>query len=523
MPDPRVAPHPFSLIYPPAAGRGFSTETQEKANPMVIKRLLHAVNLLSLAALAQVSPPAPFGAVPSERHLRWHERETYVLVHFTPTTFENKEWGYGDADPSVFNPSAFDASQIVSAAKAGGFKGLILVAKHHDGFALWPTSTTSYNISRSPWRQGRGDMVREFSDACRSLGLGFGVYCSPWDRNHPDYGKPAYVEAYRRQLSELYSNYGPLFMSWHDGANGGDGYYGGARETRKIDRTTYYGWDSTWSMTRRMQPMASIFSDVGWDVRWVGNERGEAAETSWATFTPTPLEGKAVAGPGEVRDELNPMGTRNGRFWMPAECDVPLRKGWFYHPEQDNTVKSPEQLFELYLKSVGRGAALDIGIAPDRRGRLHENDVASLAAFGGMLERTFRTDLARTASVRASNVRGGRADLYGTRFLTDGDRYSHWATDDKVRTPALELEWKSPVVFDIVRIREDIRLGQRIDSLEIDAMVDGVWKTVGKATSIGSCRIVRFERPVTTKRCRIRITGSQACAVLGELGMFLKN
>jgi alpha-L-fucosidase len=517
------ARHPFSLISLPAAELSFSTESQEKVHPMELKRLLHAVNLLSLAALAQVTPPAPFGAVPSERQLRWHEKETYVLVHFTPTTFENKEWGYGDADPSVFNPSAFDASQIVSAAKAGGFKGLILVAKHHDGFALWPTSTTSYNISRSPWRQGRGDMVREFSDACRSLGLGFGVYCSPWDRNHPDYGKPAYVEAYRRQLSELYSNYGPLFMSWHDGANGGDGYYGGARETRKIDRTTYYGWDSTWSMTRRMQPMASIFSDVGWDVRWVGNERGEAAETSWATFTPTPLEGKAVAGPGEVRDELNPMGTRNGRFWMPAECDVPLRKGWFYHPEQDNTVKSPEQLFELYLKSVGRGAALDIGIAPDRRGRLHENDVASLAAFGGMLERTFRTDLARTASVRASNVRGGRADLYGTRFLTDGDRYSHWATDDKVRTPALELEWKSPVVFDIVRIREDIRLGQRIDSLEIDAMVDGVWKTVGKATSIGSCRIVRFERPVTTKRCRIRITGSQACAVLGELGMFLKN
>jgi len=490
---------------------------------MSYRILTHALLLVSLCAQAQPTPPKPYGAVPTERQLAWHEKEAYVLVHFTPTTFENKEWGYGDADPAIFNPTDFDASQIVSAAKAGGFKGLILVAKHHDGFALWPTATTSYNISRSPWRQGKGDMVREFGDACRTLGMGFGVYCSPWDRNHPDYGTPAYVEAYRRQLGELYSNYGPLFMSWHDGANGGDGYYGGARETRKIDRTTYYGWDSTWSMTRRMQPMACIFSDVGWDVRWVGNERGEAATTSWATFTPTPLEGKSVAGPGEVRDELNPMGTRNGKHWMPAECDVPLRKGWFYHPEQDNTVKSPEQLFELYLKSVGRGAALDIGIAPDRRGRLHENDVASLAGFGRKLEQTFRTDYAKTATIRASNVRGGRSDLFGTRFLTDGDRYSPWATDDAVRNPVLEMQWKVPVTFDLIRLREDIRLGQRIDSLEVDVRVDGRWQTVGKATGIGACRIIPLEKPFTTTACRIRITGSPVSIALGELGVFKRG
>lgn len=493
-------------------------------SPRFPTRLLPSLLLLlSQALTAQVAPPAPYGPVPSARQLQWHERETYVLVHFTPTTFENKEWGYGDADPSVFNPTDFDASQIVSAAKAGGFKGLILVAKHHDGFALWPTATTSYNISKSPWKGGKGDMVREFSEACRSMGLGFGVYCSPWDRNHPEYGSPAYVEAYRRQLAELYSNYGPLFMSWHDGANGGDGYYGGARETRKIDRTTYYGWDSTWSMTRRMQPMACIFSDVGWDVRWVGNERGESAETSWATFTPTPLEGRTVAGPGEVRDELNPAGTRNGRYWMPAECDVPLRKGWFYHPEQDNTVKTPERLFDLYLKSVGRGAALDIGIAPDKRGRLHGNDVESLAAFGRRLEETFRNDLAKTAVIRASNTRGGRPDLYGTRFLTDGDRWSPWATDDNVRNPVLELEWKSPVAFDLVRLREDIRLGQRIDSLEVDIHTEGGWKTVGKATSIGACRIIPLEEPVTTKRCRIRVTGSPVSVAIGEIGVFKRG
>ena len=485
---------------------------------------LLAICLLPIAAASQQpAPPKPYGALPSERQLRWHERETYVLIHFTPTTFENKEWGYGDADPSIFNPSDFDASQIVSAAKAGGFKGLILVAKHHDGFALWPTATTGYNISKSPWKGGRGDMVREFADACRSMGLGFGVYCSPWDRNHPDYGRPAYVQAYREQLRELYTGYGPLFMSWHDGANGGDGFYGGTRESRRIDRTTYYGWDSTWSMNRSLQPGASIFSDVGWDVRWVGNERGEAAETSWATYTPMPLEGKQTAGPGEVRDELNPVGTRNGRFWMPAECDVPLRKGWFYHPEQDNTVKTPAQLFDLYLKSVGRGAALDIGLAPDTRGRLHEKDVASLAGFGAMLERTFGTDLAKSAVIRASNVRGGRSDLFGTRFLTDGNRYSHWSTDDEVRNPVLEIEWKKPVTFDLVRLREDIRLGQRIDSLEVDAFVDGRWLTVGKATSIGACRIVVLDRTVTATRCRVRVTGSPVCVALGELGVFKRG
>jgi alpha-L-fucosidase len=267
---------------------------------MNIRLSILALLAASVSVKAQVTPPKPYGVLPSERQLQWHEKEMYVLVHFTPTTFENKEWGYGDADPSIFNPTQFDARQIVSAVRAGGFKGLILVAKHHDGFALWPTKTTTYNISRSPFRDGKGDMVKEFADACRAGGLSFGVYCSPWDRNSPVYGTPEYVRIYREQLRELYTNYGPLFMSWHDGANGGDGYYGGARTSRKIDRSVYYGWDTTWAMTRSLQPGAAIFSDIGWDVRWVGNERGEAAPTSWSTYTPQPLPGKTKAGPGEA-------------------------------------------------------------------------------------------------------------------------------------------------------------------------------------------------------------------------------
>jgi alpha-L-fucosidase len=472
------------------------------------------------AAMAQVKPPAPYGVLPSERQLNWHDKEMYVLVHFTPTTFENKEWGYGDADPSIFNPTQFDARQIVSAVRAGGFKGLILVAKHHDGFALWPTRTTTYNISKSPFRGGKGDMVKEFSDACRAGGLSFGVYCSPWDRNSPVYGTAEYVKLYREQLRELYTQYGPLFMSWHDGANGGDGYYGGARTTRKIDRSVYYGWDTTWAMTRKLQPGATIFSDIGWDVRWVGNERGEAATTSWATYTPQPLPGKTKSGPGDVRDEFNPMGTRNGDFWIPAECDVPLRKGWFYHPEEDSSVKLPDRLFELYLKSVGRGGALDLGIAPDRRGLLHEADVKSLAGFGDRLARIFSDDFAPKAKLTVTNTRGNDTRAFGVSKLTDGDRYSYWATDDAVTQAAVELVWSSPQTFDLIRLREDIRLGQRIDSVAIDVYDGTTWTTAGTATSIGACRLVRFDRAVTANKLRVRIISSPVCPALSEIGVF---
>lgn len=437
----------------------------------------------ALLALTTMNPIA----LPSERQLRWHERDMYVLVHFTPTTFENKEWGYGDAHPAIFNPTAFDANQIVRSVKAGHFRGLILVAKHHDGFCLWPTKTTAYNISRSPWRGGKGDIVREFERACRKNGLAFGVYCSPWDRNNPAYGTPAYVETYRAQLRELYSNYGELFMSWHDGANGGDGYYGGARETRKIDRSRYYGWEETWAMTRRLQPKATIFSDVGWDVRWVGNEAGEAAETSWATFTPTPLPGKTAVGPGEVQDQFNPVGTRNGKFWMPAECDVPLRPGWFYHPEQDDRVKTAAQLFEIYLKSVGRGAALDLGIAPNRRGLLHENDVASLKEFGRLLDESFANNLAKQATFSL-----------GKKQLTDSARYSSVVGNEFV------LTWKAPISPKFIRLRENIKLGQRVDSFVVESLVSGEWREVVRGTSIGANRTLRLPgQPVSFLRVRL--------------------
>lgn len=481
-------------------------------------RLLSII-LLSLAfnqSYAQL-PPAPYGALPSERQLKWHETEVYGLVHFTPTTFENKEWGYGDADPKIFNPVAFDADKIVAAFKAGGLKGMVLVAKHHDGFALWPTKTTDYNISKSPFRNGKGDMVKELEQACRKAGLKFGVYCSPWDRNNPVYGTFDYVKAYREQLRELYTQYGELFMSWHDGANGGDGYYGGARTIRKINRYTYYGWDTTWAITRKLQPMANLFSDIGWDVRWVGNESGFAGETSWATFTPVPAKGESVAFPGNLDHTQNPFGTRGGQNWVPAECDVPLRPGWFWHPEQKGKTKSPEQLFQLYLKSVGRGAALDLGIAPDTRGLIDAEDEKALAGFGDLVSKSFSNNLIATAKLKAT---GSRGKDFPINNLIDGNLNSYWASSDDMHLPVIEASWNKPQTFDLIRLREFIPLGQRIESFDIEALVSGQWVKVGQATSVGACRIVMLEKPVTADGVRIKVTESPVAVTFSEIGVY---
>ncbi|WP_245747709.1 alpha-L-fucosidase [Parapedobacter koreensis] len=445
--------------------------------------------------------------------------ELYCLIHFTPTTFQNKEWGFGDASASLFNPPRFDANQIAAAAKAGGFKGLISVAKHHDGFCLWPTKTTDYNIANSPWRDGKGNMVKEFADAARKQGLQFGVYVSAWDRNHPQYGNPEYADAYREQLRELYSNYGELFTSWHDGANGGDGYYGGANETRRIDRATYYEWEEkTWPITREMQPTAVIFSDIGPDVRWVGNEKGIAAETSWATFTPVAPDGGKPA-PGHIDGQFLGSGQRDGKYWIPAECDVPHRPGWFYHPEQDDQVKTPDQLFDLYLNSVGRGAAFNLGLAPNTEGLLHPNDVASLKGFGEKLTKTFAENLAFGASFDASNIRKGNKKYFGPANLLNDDRYSYWATDDDVTQPELIIELKAETTFDLIRLRENIKLGQRLDSAWVDVWQDGSWQPLAMATSIGASRLIQLDEPVTTERLRLRLFAPVAVA-LSDFGLF---
>ncbi|HEX7583954.1 MAG TPA: alpha-L-fucosidase, partial [Prolixibacteraceae bacterium] len=273
-----------------------------------------------------VPPPAPVLPVPTDRQLAWHEMEQYAFVHFTTNTFTDKEWGFGDESESVFNPTAMDVTQWTKTIKAAGLKGLVLTCKHHDGFCLWPSKYTEHSVKNSPYKNGKGNVVEEVEKACRAEGLKFGVYLSPWDRNRADYGSPSYVEYYRNQLKELFAAHSPVFEMWFDGANGGDGYYGGAKEKRKIDGKTYYDWPTTLKMVRDMEPNVIFFSDAGPDIRWCGNEEGHVSQTNWNTITPDTL----YAGKSDIQELLN-TGEENGTSWIPAEVDVSIRPGWFYH------------------------------------------------------------------------------------------------------------------------------------------------------------------------------------------------
>lgn len=484
---------------------------------MKTKNLLRLLLLSPLFSFAQKAPE-PYGALPSARQLAWHEMEMYCLIHYTPTTFQDKEWGFGDADPKIFNPSHFDASQIARAAASAGFKGLISVAKHHDGFCLWPTKTNSYNIAYSPWKDGKGDMVKEFMTASHAQGMAFGVYLSAWDRNDTRYGTAAYADAYRAQLNELMTGYGELFTSWHDGANGGDGYYGGKSEKRTIDRTTYYAWEEkTWPIVRRYQPMAMIFSDIGPDMRWVGNEHGFAAETSWATITPKTKDGSKPV-PGQLDDSNLPTGDRDGKYWIPAECDVPQRPGWFYHKNQDAKVKTPTQLFEIYLKSVGRGANMNLGLAPMPEGILHANDVLSLAAFGKKIEQTFANNLAKNAKATASSNRGNSSE-FALSNLFDDDRYSYYAPEEGMLNPVIEISLPKKVMFDIIRLRENIKLGQRLDSVVVSISNGGTWQRLASATSIGANRLIKLDQPIETSKLRVQLY-APVVPTLSDIGLF---
>jgi alpha-L-fucosidase len=471
------------------------------------------VVLLVAGAAPSAEPPKPFGPVPSARQLLWHDLEVYGFLHFGPNTFTDKEWGYGDESERIFNPTDFDADQIARTAKEAGMRGLMLTCKHHDGFCLWPSKYTEHSVKNSPWREGKGDVVKEISEACRKHGLKFGTYLSPWDRNHKDYGRPEYVAYYRNQLRELMTSYGPIYEVWFDGANGGDGYYGGARTTRRIDNRTYYDWENTWKIVRELQPDACMFSDGGPDCRWVGNESGFAGETCWATIN------KKEMLPGVADARILNRGQREGADWLPAEVDVSIRPGWFYHAAEDSKVKSVEHLLKIYYESVGRGANLILNVPPDRRGRIHENDAKALREWRQVLEATFATDLARGAKATASSTRGSDPQ-FAPGNAVDGDRQTYWATDDAVTEAELVLDLGKDVTFNVVRIRECLPLGQRVDSVAVSAWDGQAWKEIAKATSIGAQRLLRVPS-TTASKVRLRVTRAAACPAISEFGLFL--
>lgn len=476
-------------------------------------RLTLLVVLTACAAASAVEPPAPCGPVPSERHLRWHELEYYGFIHFTVNTFTDKEWGYGDESPQIFNPSELDVRQWADVARQAGMRGLIITAKHHDGFCLWPSRYTEHSVKNSPWKDGQGDILAELAAACRENGLRMGVYLSPWDRNYADYGSPRYLDYYRKQLRELLTNYGEVFEVWFDGANGGDGYYGGARETRRIDNRSYYDWPNTWSLVRELQPMAVMFSDGGPDVRWVGNEAGAGSETNWA-----PLRRNEFL-PGVADTRALAHGHADGTHWVPAEVDVSIRPGWFYHASQDDKVKTVDQLQEIYYRSVGNGCNLLLNIPPDRRGRFHEIDCARLLELRKRLDATFAKDLAKGQPATASNTRG-KDSRFAAAKLTDGDRNTYWAADDAISTAELVVDLGASCELNRVRVQEYIPLGQRIESFAVDARVQGAWQEIAQGTTIGPRRIL-CTPTVTADAVRLRITASRACPTLSTLEVYL--
>jgi len=462
----------------------------------------------------KVSPPEAVGPTPSDAQMKWHEMEMNAFIHFTTNTFTGMEWGTGAESPSIFAPTQLDADQWIRTFKEAGFKGAILTCKHHDGFCLWPSKYTYHSVKNSPYKKGEGDIVKEVSDACKRHGLKFGVYLSPWDRNHAAYGKPEYLQYYRDQLKEIFATYGPVFEMWFDGANGGTGYYGGANERRTIQGKTYYEWPETLDMVRALEPEVIFFSDAGPGVRWVGNERGIAGETNWNTISPDTL----YAGQGGINSLLE-NGHEKGTRWIPAEVDVSIRPGWFYHAEEDSLVKTPEQLFSIYLTSVGRGSTLLLNVPPDKRGLIHEKDIESLRGFRRILDSVFARNLATDASVKATSVRGD-ANQFSEKNLLDGDINTYWCTDDDVQTASLEIDLKKNVKVSFVVLQEQIRLGQRVRKFSLEAQgEDGTWRKIGEGTTIGYKRIIQI-LPLTFKRVRINIEDSKAAPVLSTVGLY---
>ncbi|WP_433778380.1 alpha-L-fucosidase [Flavobacterium anhuiense] len=462
-------------------------------------------------ALSQefTNAPKPFGPVPTQKQIDWQEMEFYAFVHFSLNTFTNKEWGYGDESPELFNPSQLDVRQWARVVKEAGMKGIILVAKHHDGFCLWPSAYTERSVKNSPWENGKGDLVKELAAACKEYGLKLGLYLSPWDRNHPQYGKPEYITYFRNQLKELLTNYGDVFEMWFDGANGGDGYYGGANETRKINSLTYYNWDETYKLIYDIAPKTLVWGVGPSEARWIGNEEGRAGKTNWSLLR----QKDELAGKVHYTEFMS--GHEDGEKWVPGEADVSIRPGWFYHSVEDDKVRSLDEMVDIYYESIGRNATLLLNLPVDKRGLVHENDEARLKELVATIKADFKTELLAGTQVQASNIRANDSN-FGPQNVSDGNKNTYWATDDKVKEATVEFTFKKPTTINRVLLQEYIKLGQRVKAFSIEVKVDGQWKTIANETTIGYKRILRLDR-ITATALRVNILDAKAGFVISAI------
>ncbi|OUJ74345.1 alpha-L-fucosidase [Hymenobacter crusticola] len=452
---------------------------------------------------------------PSPRQLRWQQLELTGFIHFGMNTFTNKEWGDGTESPQLFNPTALDAKQWVQACKEGGIKQVIITAKHHDGFCLWPSAYTEHSVKNSPWKKGKGDVVKEVADACHAYGLGFGVYLSPWDRNSKFFGDSAKYNTYFvNQLTELLSNYGRVDEVWFDGANG-EGPTG---------KKQVYDFNRWYTLIRKLQPTATI-SVMGPDVRWVGTESGYGRETEWSVV---PMEAQsqdkvaansqqeaAFAPKNMMEDDLGSRAKiKNAQslVWYPAEIDVSIRPGWFHHPAEDDKVKTPAQLLDIYNSSVGRNGVLLLNIPPDKRGLISQQDIASLKAWKAAIDKTYAKNLLKTAKVSGANASQ-------TKALLDDKYTTYWSTGGNDTTATIDFTLSSPQDFDVLQLQENIAVGQRIEKFVFEYKSGEEWRTVVAGTTVGFKRILKFE-PLQAQYLRLRITSSRLNPTLSSMGLY---
>jgi len=462
------------------------------------------LSIVSFVLWTALTVRAQYGPVPSENQLRWQDMEMYAFIHYSLNTYTDQEWGFGNEDPKLFNPSNLDCRQWARVCKQSGMKGIIFTAKHHCGFCMWPSAYTEYSVKNSPWKNGKGDVVKELAEACREEGLEFAVYLSPWDRNHKDYGKPEYVTYFRNQLRELLTNYGDIFEVWFDGANGGDGWYGGANETRKIDRITYYQWPETYKMIRELQPKCLIWNDGSdrGDLRWVGTEAGNVGETNWST----------MPSKGDTPWHMLHYGVEDGDVWCPGETNTSIRPGWFYHETENEHVKSLSKLMDTYYKSVGRNSTLLLNFPIAPNGRIHPNDSLRGIAFKKMIDEVFAENLIE----------------HGTLNIEHAAAHDKAVTNN-VQSSMFNVQWEKPTPVNRFLAEEDIAQGQRVKKFTLEAEVDGKWLPLRDAlvedgkdglTTIGHRRIICFPT-VTATKLRFTVTDSKAEPVIKKLGAYL--
>ncbi|MEL6254743.1 MAG: alpha-L-fucosidase [Bacteroidota bacterium] len=476
--------------------------------------LLWACKTETKNAPPPIDPPIALGPLPTQAQLDWHDMQYYMFVHFNMNTFTNKEWGYGDESPETFNPSELDTRQWARIAKEAGMKGIILTAKHHDGFCLWPSAYTDHSVKNSSWNEGKGDVVKELAEACKEYGLKMGLYLSPWDRNHAQYGEQEYLEYFHNQIRELLSNYGEVFEFWFDGANGGDGYYGGANETRKVDRKAYYKWSETFALVHELQPNALIFSDGGPDIRWVGNEKGFANEENWSLLR------KEEVYPGYPDYKELTTGHYDGTDWVPAEVDVSIRPGWYYHPEQDTMLKSVDQLMDIYYKSIGRNANLLLNVPADTRGKIAAVDSARLMEFAAAIEKDFPQDIAFGKRVTTYSTYESHPDFMGSQ-ANDGDYNTYWATDKNSNSNYAVLELGTPKYFNRILLQEYVPLGQRVDSFYVAARIGGEWDMLDWGCSIGYKRIIKLDQPAYTHRLILDLVSAKGPPIIANWEVYM--